>query len=85
MLTLARRGIAKRLADVLTARDLSQVFAEASQALFGKRPEELFGIHKTQVAADSDTMLYFIRLADHAPKPAVVRDRGIAFRSSRAS
>lgn len=54
--------------DVLN--DPAEAFAEASQALFGKWPQELFGIHKTQLAADSDTMLYFIRLADHAPKPA---------------
>jgi hypothetical protein len=52
----------------------AEVFAEASQTLFGKRPDELFGIRKTQAAADTDTMLYFIHLADHAPKHAA-RDR----------
>jgi hypothetical protein len=54
--------------DVLN--EPAEAFAEASQALFGKRPAEAFGIHNTQLAADSDTMLYFIHLADHAPKPA---------------
>ena len=54
--------------DVLN--EPAEAFAEASQALFGQRPAEAFGIHNTQLAADSDTMLYFIHLADHAPKPA---------------
>jgi hypothetical protein len=70
----------KRIARDDVVNHPAEVFAEASQALFGKRPDELFGIHKTQAAADSDTMLYFIHLADHAPKHAV-RDRGMAFAS----
>jgi hypothetical protein len=61
--------------DVLN--DPAEAFAEASQALFGKRPDELFGIHNTQLAADTDTMLYFIHLADHAPKHAA-RDHHMA-------
>jgi hypothetical protein len=62
--------------DVLN--DPAEAFAEASQALFGKRPDELFGIHETQLAADTDTMLYFIHLADHAPKHAA-RHHDMAF------
>jgi hypothetical protein len=52
--------------------DPTEAFAQASQTLFGKRPEELFGIHRTQVAADTDSIFYAIRLVDHAPK-AVLR------------
>jgi hypothetical protein len=78
--SLATNRIARE--DVLN--DPAEAFAEASKALFEKRPEELFGIHKTQVAADSDTVLYFIRLADHVPKPAA-SDHGMALRSSLAS
>jgi hypothetical protein len=70
----------KRIARDDVVNHPAEVFAEASQALFGKRPDELFGIHKTQAAADSDTMLYFIHLADHTPKHAA-RDRGMAFAS----
>jgi hypothetical protein len=52
----------------LVMKDATEAFARASQTLFGGRPEELFGIHKTQPAVDTDTMLYCIRLADHSPK-----------------
>jgi hypothetical protein len=52
-------------------KDPTEAFAQASQTLFGARPEELFGIHAVQLAADTDTMLYAIRLADHAPKRTV--------------
>ena len=71
--SLATNRIARN--DVLN--DPAEAFAEASQALFGKRPDELFGIHNTQLAADTDTMLYFIHLADHAPKHAA-RDHHMA-------
>jgi hypothetical protein len=48
-------------------KDPTEAFAQASQTLFGARPEELFGIHKVHLAVESDTMLYCIRLADHEP------------------
>jgi hypothetical protein len=52
-------------------KDPTEAFAQASQTLFGARPEALFGIHAVQLAADTDTMLYAIRLADHGPKRTV--------------
>jgi hypothetical protein len=48
--------------------DPTEAFAQATQALFGGRPEELFGIHEVRLAADTDTMLYCVHLADHEPK-----------------
>ena len=48
----------------------TRAFAEASQKLFGGRPEELFGIHEVRLAADSEIMIYSVRLADHASKRA---------------
>jgi hypothetical protein len=53
-------------------KDPSKAFAQASQRLFGERPVELFGIHKVQLAVESDTMLYCIRLADHELKRTAV-------------
>jgi hypothetical protein len=54
-------------------KDPTEVFAQASQTLFGARPEELFGIHEIQLAVDTDTMIYAIHLADHRPKRTAVR------------
>ena len=48
--------------------DPTAAFAEASQKLFGARPEELFGIHEVRLAADTESMIYCVRLADHASK-----------------
>jgi hypothetical protein len=61
-----------RLARDSVMKDPTEAFAQASQTLFGARPEELFGIHKVHLAAESDTMLYTIRLADHEPKRTAV-------------
>jgi hypothetical protein len=60
-------------------KDPNEAFAQASQALFGGRPEDLFGIHEVRVVADTDTMLYAIRLADHESK------RTAAAKKSRAA
>jgi hypothetical protein len=59
-------------------KDPTEAFAQASQTLFGARPEELFGIHAIQLAVDTDTMLYAIRLADHEPKRTAVTSRAAA-------
>lgn len=53
-------------------KDPTEAFAQASQTLFGARPEEVFGIHEVRLAVDTDTMLYAIRLADHKPKRTLV-------------
>jgi hypothetical protein len=55
--------------------DPTQALAQASQTLFGARPEELFGIHTTRVVQDTESLLYSIRLADHTPKRAVEATR----------
>jgi hypothetical protein len=63
-------------------KDPTEAFAQASQTLFGARPEELFGIHEIQLAVDTDTMLYCIRLADHEPKRTAVTSRAAAPREA---
>ena len=57
------RSVRKRL-----LADPTEAFAQATQALLGGRPEELLGIHEVRLAADTDTMLYCLYLADHEPK-----------------
>ncbi len=56
-------------------KDPTEAFAQASQTLFGARPEQLFGIHEVRLAVDTDTMLYCIRLADHEPKRIAAASR----------
>jgi hypothetical protein len=48
--------------------DPTGAFVKATLKLFGAGPEELFGIHEVRLAADTETMIYSVRLADHAPK-----------------
>jgi hypothetical protein len=52
-------------------KDPTETFAQATQTLFGARPDELFGIHEIKLGVETDTMLYNIRLADHQPKRTV--------------
>ena len=77
--SLATNRIARE--DVLN--DPAEAFGGLEGAI-RETPGRAFQNHKTQVAADSDTVLYFIRLADHVPKP-VASDHGMALRSSLAS
>jgi hypothetical protein len=56
-------------------KDPTEAFAQASQTLFGARPEELFGIREVQLAVDTDTMVYVIHLAEHKPKRTAVATR----------
>ena len=49
-------------------KDPTEAFAQASEALFGARPEELFGIHEVRLAVDTNTMIYAIHVADHKPR-----------------
>ena len=49
-------------------KDPTEAFAQASQSLFGARPEELFGIHEVRLAVDTNTMIYAIHVADHKPR-----------------
>jgi hypothetical protein len=60
------------------ANDPTEAFAQASRALFGARPEELFGIHKVQLAIDTDTMICGIRLADHTSRRIPTRNVTVA-------
>ena len=63
-------------------KDPTEAFAQASQTLFGARPEELFGIHEVQLGVETDTMLYFVRLSDHEPKRTAVTSRAAAPREA---
>jgi hypothetical protein len=56
-------------------KDPTEAFAQASLTLFGARPEELFGIHEVKLALDSESMIYFIRLADHEPNRTSLSSR----------
>lgn len=66
-------------------KDPTEAFAQASQTLYGARPEELFGIHEVQLAVDTDTLLYCIRLAAHEPKRTAVTSRPAAPRDAVAA
>jgi hypothetical protein len=68
---LVRSLDTSRAARDLVMKEPTRAFAQASQTLFGSSPEKLFGIHTTRIVQDTESILYSIRLADHAAKRAV--------------